>query len=92
MDSRLACTTTRCLMHPIALTILLSAPVAEAADGRIEVLRDKWGIPHVFAETDAGALYGLGYATAEDRGVSDDVLAPHHPRPAGRGRRRGPRR
>ncbi|MEE2727537.1 MAG: penicillin acylase family protein [Candidatus Latescibacterota bacterium] len=36
--------------------------------GRVEVVRDEWGIPHIFAETDAGALYGLGYATAQDRG------------------------
>ena len=35
--------------------------------GAIEVLRDEWGIPHVFSSTDAGAFYGLGYATAEDR-------------------------
>lgn len=35
--------------------------------GGIELLRDEWGIPHVFAETDEGALYGLGYATAQDR-------------------------
>lgn len=33
----------------------------------VEILRDPWGIPHVFAETDAGAFYGLGYATAQDR-------------------------
>jgi penicillin amidase len=39
-----------------------------AAYGKIEVLRDEWGIPHVFSETDAGAIYGLGYATAEERG------------------------
>lgn len=35
--------------------------------GRVELLRDKWGVPHVFAKTDAGAMYGLGYAAAEDR-------------------------
>ena len=40
-----------------------------AADyGKVELVRDLWGTPHVFAETDAGAMYGLGYATAEDRG------------------------
>ncbi len=40
-----------------------------AADyGKVELLRDSWGTPHVFAETDQGAMYGLGYATAEDRG------------------------
>ena len=36
--------------------------------GRIDLVRDEWGIPHVFAETDEGALYGLGYAIAQDRG------------------------
>lgn len=36
-------------------------------DHDTEILRDEWGIPHVFAATDAGALIGLGYATAEDR-------------------------
>ena len=35
--------------------------------GEVEILRDTWGIPHVFSDTDEGAFYGLGYATAEDR-------------------------
>jgi len=34
----------------------------------VELIRDKWGIPHVFADTDEGAMYGLGYAAAEERG------------------------
>ena len=49
------------------LILLWTLPSLAAADGGIEILRDTWGIPHVFADTDAGALYGLGYATAEDR-------------------------
>jgi penicillin G amidase len=36
--------------------------------GRIELIYDTWGIPHVFSSTDRGAMYGLGYATAEERG------------------------
>ena len=32
------------------------------------MIRDTWGIPHVFSDTDAGAMYGLGYATADQRG------------------------
>ena len=36
--------------------------------GNVELLRDSWGVPHVFAETDEGAMYGLGYAAAQDRG------------------------
>lgn len=35
--------------------------------GKIELLRDFWGVPHIFAETDRGAFYGLGYACAQDR-------------------------
>src|SRR5882724_1961494 len=31
-------------------------------------MRDTWGIPHVFSDTDAGAMHGLGYATADERG------------------------
>ncbi|MCH5372522.1 MAG: penicillin acylase family protein, partial [Planctomycetes bacterium] len=39
-----------------------------SADERIELVRDRWGVPHVLADTDAGAMFGLGYVTAEDRG------------------------
>jgi len=49
------------------LAILSLVRPATGADPSIDILRDPWGIPHVFAETDAGAFYGLGYATAEDR-------------------------
>ncbi len=40
----------------------------QAGFGDVQLLRDQWGVPHVFADTDAGAMYGLGYATAADRG------------------------
>lgn len=32
----------------------------------IEIVRDKWGVPHIFAKTDAEAAYGLAWAHAED--------------------------
>ena len=32
-----------------------------AADGKIELLRDTWGVPHVLSDTDNGAMYGLDY-------------------------------
>jgi penicillin amidase len=44
----------------------MAAP--QAGYGKIELLRDSWGIPHVFSDTDAGAMYGLGHATAQERG------------------------
>lgn len=33
---------------------------------RVNILRDKWGIPHVFGKSDADAVFGLLYAQAED--------------------------
>lgn len=31
-----------------------------------KILRDVWGVPHVYGKTDADAAYALGYANAED--------------------------
>ena len=31
-----------------------------------EILRDSYGVPHIFGQTDADAAYGLAYAHAED--------------------------
>ena len=33
----------------------------------IRIVRDPWGVPHIFAETDRGAAFGHGWAVAEDR-------------------------
>ena len=51
----------------VVLFTSIVCPAVGAADGGIEIVRDTWGIPHIFSDTDAGAFYGLGYATAEDR-------------------------
>ena len=32
----------------------------------VRILRDEWGVPHVFGRTDADVAYGLAYAHAED--------------------------
>ena len=32
-----------------------------------EILRDKWGIPHIYAERDEDLFFGYGYAMAQDR-------------------------
>jgi penicillin amidase len=48
-------------------TAVTTVAQEDSGPGRVTLLRDHWGVPHVFAPTDAGAMYGLGYATAEDR-------------------------
>src|SRR2546421_6555016 len=32
----------------------------------VTVIRDDWGIPHIFGKTDADAVFGMIYAQAED--------------------------
>jgi penicillin amidase len=52
----------------LALLLAIASSAASSDYGKVELLRDTWGIPHVFSDTDRGAMYGLGYATAQERG------------------------
>ena len=38
-----------------------------AAGEEVTILRDAYGVPHVFAHSEEAGVYGLGYAQAEDR-------------------------
>lgn len=42
----------------------------------VEILRDVWGVPHLFGKTDADAAYGLAYAHCEDdaENMEDAIL------------------
>ena len=41
--------------------------LAQAGAGHhVRILRDSWGVPHVFGRTDAEVAFGLAYAHAED--------------------------
>jgi len=70
------------LFGAVALIGLLSVPVcwltpkgpkvdaeairAVAANYEARIIRDQWGVPHIFGKTDADASFGFGYAHAED--------------------------
>src|SRR5260370_5074194 len=45
------------------ISAVLSAPVS----GKVEVLRDRAGVPHVYATSTADVYFGLGFAMAQDR-------------------------
>ncbi len=47
--------------------VVLLASTALFAAEKVEILRDQYGVPHIFAATAAGAAFGSGYAQAEDR-------------------------
>jgi len=40
--------------------------IAQIQPENIEIVRDRFGIPHIFAKTDAEVAYGLAWAHAED--------------------------
>jgi penicillin amidase/acyl-homoserine-lactone acylase len=60
------------LLGVVFLIYWLRAPslppgLAQAGAGRhVRILRDTWGVPHVFGRTDADVAFGLAYAHAED--------------------------
>ena len=45
---------------------LTGKATAELESG-VEILRDKWGIPHIFAESEHDLFFGYGYAMGQDR-------------------------
>ena len=40
----------------------------------VTIVRDSFGVPHIYGETRGGAMFGTGYATAEDRLFFLDVF------------------
>lgn len=63
---------TRSRLLCLALLALPTVVVAqdlsrwEARAQNVTIIRDTWGIPHVYGKTDADAVFGLMYAQAED--------------------------
>jgi acyl-homoserine-lactone acylase len=56
-----------CLLLPAGLLCFGVVPAAARAQApAATVHRDAWGVPHVFSETDAGAVFGMAWALAED--------------------------
>lgn len=47
-------------------TLILAAFAAHNADAA-EIVRDKFGVPHIYGENVPDAFFGYGYAVAEDR-------------------------
>jgi acyl-homoserine-lactone acylase len=57
-------------MKKILLVIVLFGSVVAYAQRdyrqNVEIVRDSFGVPHIFGKTDADVGYGLGWATCED--------------------------
>ncbi|BAU52604.1 penicillin acylase family protein [Mucilaginibacter gotjawali] len=48
----------------------------EAEARAVTIIRDNWGIPHIYGKTDADAVFGLMYAECEDnfKGIEQNYL------------------
>ena len=54
-------------MKKLLILLLCSTGVfAQINPENIKIVRDKWGVPHIFAKTDPEVAYGLAWANAED--------------------------
>ncbi len=59
-----------CLLFPISGLAQQFSPKEiarwERQAQQVEIIRDHWGIPHIYGKTDADAVFGLLYAQCED--------------------------
>jgi acyl-homoserine lactone acylase PvdQ len=52
------------------------APILDAARRyRVRILRDEFGVPHIYGGTDADVAYGLAFAHAEDGLIGSNAIA-----------------
>ena len=51
--------------------------IPEEGKYQVKIIRDSWGVPHVYGETDVDTVYGFAYAHAEDdfATIQDTILA-----------------
>ncbi|WP_295772623.1 penicillin acylase family protein [uncultured Mucilaginibacter sp.] len=45
---------------------------------QVTIIRDNWGVPHIYGKTDANVVFGLMYAQCEENfeGIERNYLAP----------------
>jgi len=60
-----------------AVALAASAAAAPHRDplslkGTVRIVRDRWGVPHIYARTVEQGYFGLGYAHAQDTGAVED--------------------
>src|SRR3954462_15730161 len=59
----------RALIPALAVCGALSAAPIQVAgiQKEVEILRDRWGVPHIYAATEHDLFFAQGYVTALDR-------------------------
>ena len=64
------------LLSFMFLSPTLASPNNNQSQYDVEIIRDKWGIPHIYGKTDEDVAYGFAYAHCEDdfKTIQDVVL------------------
>ncbi|MSO52074.1 MAG: acylase [Acidobacterium sp.] len=55
-----------CSSQPAAPTVSPEVAAWQTRADDVTIVRDDWGVPHIYAKTDADVVFGLMYAQAED--------------------------
>jgi acyl-homoserine-lactone acylase len=50
----------------LSLLLVSTLSYSQINPKNIDIVRDEYGIPHIYAQTDAEVAYGLAWANAED--------------------------
>ena len=58
---------------------------------KVEIIRDAYGMPHIYAQTDEDAFFALGYCMAQDRLFQMDMVKTRRQGKIGGDPRPGPR-
>ena len=61
-------------LEPAAGTVVSTLNLTAPAGGNLSLRRDRWGVPFIVGDTRQAAMYGFGYASAQDRLWLHDVL------------------
>ena len=51
---------------PVVLSFGFMAASSVACAAEVTIVRDTWGVPHIFGQTEEAVAYGLGVAQCED--------------------------
>ena len=55
-----------CSSQPAAAPVSAEVAAWQARAAGVTIIRDDWGVPHIYGKTDADVVFGLMYAQAED--------------------------
>ncbi|HEX9101242.1 MAG TPA: penicillin acylase family protein [Polyangia bacterium] len=62
-----------CTSHPVNDIPQTDVVKNPALVGSVDVVRDQWGIPHIYGDNEADVAFAQGYVTAQDRLLQMDL-------------------